>query len=76
MSRPQQCHCCNGSGVEKNHKTLGQSMRNSRIKAGLSLRKMAKKIGISFSFLAQLERGNRHWTQDVEYKFLKALEEK
>jgi transcriptional regulator with XRE-family HTH domain len=37
---------------------------------------MAKKIGISFSFLAQLERGNRHWTQDVEYKFLKALEEK
>lgn len=76
MSKPSPCRCCRGSGVEKNHKTLGQSMRNSRIKAGLSMRKMAKKIGISFSFLAQLEKGNRHWTEDVEYKFLKILEEK
>lgn len=76
MSKSSQCRCCHGSGVEKNHEALGQAMRKLRVESGMSLRQMAKKAGVSFSFISQLERGNRHWTQDVEYKFLKALEEK
>jgi hypothetical protein len=75
MSQPQQCRCCNGSGVEKNHEAIGAAMRKRRTEAGLSLRKAARLAGISFSYLSQLERGERHWTPEVEDRFLSAIME-
>ena len=44
-------------------------MRSQRVKARISLRKMAKLVGISPSFLSNLENGERTWTLAVINKF-------
>lgn len=44
------------------HIATGQIARRERVKLNLSLREVAKKMGISAPFLSDLERGRRNWT--------------
>ena len=46
-----------------NHDRIGQLIRERRKKAGMSLRSMAKWMGISAPYLSDLEIGNRPWPQ-------------
>jgi transcriptional regulator with XRE-family HTH domain len=39
--------------------SLGETIRNLRMKAGLSLRELAKRIGVSAPFLSDVELGRR-----------------
>ena len=55
------CRCCDGSGHESDDVKLGRTLSGLRLRAGLSLRKMASRMGVSHSFLCQLEHGDRHW---------------
>lgn len=42
-------------------------MRKNREAAGVSLRKVAIKMGISAPYLSDLERGNRNWSsRDID----------
>ena len=52
----------------------GRVARVIRIYYGLSLRKMAKMMGCSPTFLSQLERGHRNWAGWID-KFNFAIKE-
>lgn len=74
MSKKQKPCCrCHGSGDEPDNKFIGRNLRESRVHEGISLRAMALKIGVSSSFLSQLERGDRTWKPELTMKCLKVL---
>ncbi len=68
------CHCCNGSGAELDPVKAGKLMSKLRTKAGIGLRDMARRIGISHSFLSQLEAGKRKWLPHVSHSYMLELE--
>lgn len=43
---------------KKLHKTFGQMLREKRVAKGLSLRKFAEQVGISPTYLSQVEQDN------------------
>lgn len=51
-------------------------LRNERIKAGLSIRKMASHIGISKSMYAFLEKGKKRLSYDCAVKIAEVLGKK
>lgn len=67
------CKHCNGTGKQIDQRALGQEMRDKRLKAKISLRKMAELIGIKAPYLSDLERGNRKWKEDKLALFKKNL---
>lgn len=69
MSLTKKCHCCGGSGTERDDASIGRKFRQMRDKDGISLRQMASMIGVSPSFLSQLENGKRAWTLGVRSKY-------
>jgi transcriptional regulator with XRE-family HTH domain len=54
-------------------KTLGQHMRDLREKNDLSLRELAKKVGVSAAFLSDIELGRRHPSEKVMAAIADAL---
>ena len=57
------CPGCGGTGTYLPDDRIGEALRRRREARDISLRSMAKKIGISAPYLSDLERGNRHWNQ-------------
>jgi len=53
---------------------LGNWLRMRREKADMSLRAMAKAIGISASFLSDLELAKRPWSEARVKQYLKVLD--
>lgn len=55
------------SFVQISRETLydGRRLRADREAVSLSLRELARRLGISASYLSDLERGNRRLTEDV-----------
>ena len=56
------CQRCNGTGDEPDNKAIGKRMAALREAAGLSLREVGVKAGLSHAYLCQLEVGTRRWT--------------
>jgi transcriptional regulator with XRE-family HTH domain len=74
MSKKQNPCCrCHGSGDEPDNGFIGRQLRANREHEGISLRAMALKLGVSSSFLSQLERGDRTWKPELVLKCLKIL---
>lgn len=48
-------------------------LRALREASGLSLRKVARRMGISAPYLSDLERGNRHLNPEILQRFQKAI---
>lgn len=44
--------------TKKNNKSFGEALRENRIEKGFSLRKFAQLVGISPTYLSQVEQGN------------------
>jgi transcriptional regulator with XRE-family HTH domain len=44
--------------AKKHHKSFGEALREKRIERGFSLRKFAQLVGISPTYLSQVEQGN------------------
>jgi len=42
----------------KRHRIFGQMLREKRLEKGFSLRKFAQKVGVSPTYLSQVEQGN------------------
>jgi transcriptional regulator with XRE-family HTH domain len=53
--------------------SLGQRLRELRDKADLSLRELAKRIGISSPFLSDIELGRRFPSEEILAKLARAL---
>jgi len=66
------CHFCGGSGEEIDQGVTGMEMRTLRKSAGLSLKEMGGKIGLSCPYLSDLERGNRNWNAELISQYKKA----
>lgn len=59
------CHCCNGTGRESTQNedmSLAFAMRELRVKANISGRKMAQRLGINEAYVSMLETGKRRFT--------------
>ena len=54
-----------------NHSKTGRRVRVVRKALGLSIRKLACRMGISKSYLFDLEHGNRRWNEALMKKFNK-----
>lgn len=67
------CSRCLGSGKEPDPVAIGCAMKEMRLKSGLSLRKFARRAGLSPSCVSDLERGHRHWGTKASVKYLEAL---
>lgn len=72
MNKTKSCHCCDGSGVELDHVAVGAVMRAHRESKNLSLETVAGFMDLSTSYLSDLERGRRNWTEDKVARFRKA----
>jgi transcriptional regulator with XRE-family HTH domain len=59
--------------VEQDSVALGRSYRLLRKAAGLSGRQVARSIGISASYLSDLELGRRKWNTKIIRAFEKAI---
>jgi transcriptional regulator with XRE-family HTH domain len=55
--------------------SLGQRLRELRDKADLSLRELAKRIGVSSAFLSDIELGRRFPSEEILAKLAGALNE-
>jgi transcriptional regulator with XRE-family HTH domain len=51
----------------------GQLAREMREKKKISLRKVARRMGVSAAFLSDLELGRRSWNEENAGKFTRAL---
>ena len=63
--KPKPCHCCHGSGTESDAKIHGRAMSGLRLRAGIGLRDMARRLRISHTYLWQMEQGKRRWPDDI-----------
>ena len=55
------CRRCNGTGLEPDNVAIGAAMRERRKQAGVSLRALGARLGLSASYLCDLELGRRAW---------------
>jgi DNA-binding transcriptional regulator YiaG len=70
------CKRCSGSGIEPDQAAIGSELKALRVAAGISLRKMARKLVISHGYLHQLEAGRRRWNPVLKEWFVKETERK
>lgn len=74
MAHSKNCHCCEGSGKEIDQKQLGLALSGLRLRSGIGLRDMARRVGISHTYLKLLEKGDRVWTSEIRSDYQFALE--
>lgn len=67
------CPRCNGTGTIPDDRAMGAAMRQRREAAGLSLYDLAKKLGLSASYLCDLELGRRQWSGTNIERYEEAL---
>lgn len=51
----------------------GAAMRKRREDAGVSLREMGRRLGVSAAFLSDLELGRRAWSEERAQSYVKAI---
>ena len=68
------CPKCNGTGKVLDDAEVGLSMKRKRIKAKVSLRDQADRMGYSAMFVCDLEKGRRKWHKDLMQAYRNALD--
>lgn len=53
------CKRCHGTGVAPDWQRLGKELRTRRVASDLSLREVARRVGISAAHLSDMELGRR-----------------
>lgn len=56
------------------HEATGAEARRVRCEAGVTLRVLSERTGLSVAYLSELERGSRRWTEPMYQQVLDALE--
>lgn len=67
------CPHCNGTGKIPDDRDMGARKRAERVEAGVSLRMMAYRMGVSPAYLSDLELGRRRWGAKQIERFADAL---
>ena len=67
------CKRCGGDGVEPDNKAIGRELRAQRESRCYSMREVAIAMGISSSYLGDLELGERRWTPGLRKVFLRVI---
>lgn len=67
------CPKCNGSGKILDSGLVGETLREQRKSARLSLRLVAGRMNISAPYLNDLELGRRNWSEVLIKSFRNAL---
>ncbi len=63
----------NAISMDEKHSEIGSFIRNQRVQASMSLRKLADKAGISNPYLSQIERGLRKPSAEILKSLARAL---
>lgn len=71
--KQRRCHHCGGTGLEADPAEIGSYLKQQRIRAEITLRAMAGKLGISEPYLCQLEKGVRDWPEGTIADYLQNL---
>lgn len=66
------CPACQGEGSVPDD-GVGPLLRTEREQAGITRKAMADRVGISASYLYDLELGKRRWTNEVMHKYQEVL---
>jgi hypothetical protein len=72
------CRACHGTGVIIDQQWLSATLKAERTAlvhagGGTTLRATARIMGISASYLCDLENGRRNWTQELATRYSKAI---
>lgn len=73
MSTKTKCPCCDGTGKELDPVKVGSEMQALRTKAMIGLRSLAKRLGLSHTYLTLLEQGKRKWTPQLVHDYLEEI---
>lgn len=57
------------------HKETGNLAKTARVAAGLALREVARRMGVSATFVCDLEKGRRNWNEKVLESYRDAITE-
>lgn len=67
------CSRCGGTGVEIDDQATGSKLRADRQRlAGLTLREVARRMGLSAAYLSDLELGRRRWNAGLIERYREA----
>jgi predicted transcriptional regulator len=67
------CPRCEGTGVIPDPRFHGAEARKRRLKTGIPLREMARRMSLSAAYLSDLELGRRGWREELQHRYVKAL---
>jgi transcriptional regulator with XRE-family HTH domain len=68
------CTCCHGTGLQLDHKAIGEELGELRKSKRKTLKEVAGVLGVTSSFLCDLEHGKRYWTPKRIAEFKLALQ--
>lgn len=71
--KAEPCRACGGTGHAIDEGLAGEVLRNARESAGLGLREIATKLGVSATHVSDVERGNRKPSGDFLERYLAAV---
>ena len=73
MNTAMPCPRCAGTGSILDPRTVGQQMRELREKKSVSVREIARKLGLSAPYISDLELGRRAFNAALIQRYKKAL---
>lgn len=56
------CTICGGTGLEIDHAAVGYKFKALRLDYGINQKLIAKRMGFSPAYIADLEHGTRNWS--------------
>jgi predicted transcriptional regulator len=69
----RECEHCAGTGKQIDHRLLGESLRLFRSSAKVTATEVAAALGLSKSYICDLELGRREWRRDLIIRYRQAV---
>ena len=59
--------------MQSKHETLGEIIKNARIKADMTVEDLADKVGVGERFISRIENEGKNPRYDILYKLIREL---
>lgn len=73
MKKDLSCPKCGGSGKVQNPAYIGILLRQLRLRQKVSLRGISQRMGLSHTYIYELECGRKAWTPELARRYRSAL---